>query len=86
MGTADAEDLMESENRPYVDADTEPGDPGTEEWADNQSGSGDSTGPGPLADPAGTTDETGVVGGSPADEFINDPDAIDAGDGEGDRP
>ena len=30
---------MEPENRPYVDADTEPGDEGTEEWADTPGGS-----------------------------------------------
>ena len=69
---------MEPENRPYVDSDTKPGDPGTEEWADTPPGSADPGGRGPLADPVGKADEEGVVDGSPADEFINDPDAIDA--------
>ena len=75
---------MEPENRPYVDSDTEPGDAGTEEWADTPPASVDSVGREPLADPVGTTDD-GVVDGSPADEFINDPDAIDARDDKGDR-
>ena len=71
---------MEPDNRPYVDPDTKPGDAGTEEWADTPPGSGDPAGRGPLADPAKRTDEhgDGVVDESPADEFINDPDAIDA--------
>ena len=75
---------MEPENRPYVDPDTKPGDPGTEEWTDTP-GSGDPIGRGPLADPDGSDDD-GVVDGSPADEFINDPDAIRARNDEVDRP
>ena len=66
---------MESEKFPYVDPETEPGDAGTEDWADKKPGSGDPTGREPAADPVETDDE-GVVEGSPADEFINDPDAI----------
>jgi hypothetical protein len=66
---------MEPENRPYVDADTEPGDAGTEEFADGVPGSGDSAKPG---HPAKTTDDQGVAEGSPADSFISDPDAVDA--------
>lgn len=42
-------------------------------------------GRGPLAAPVGTTDDDGPVDGSPADEFINDPDAIGARNDEGDR-
>ena len=76
---------MEPENRPYVDADMKPGDAGTEEWADTSPGSGNPVGRGPLAAPVGTTDDEGVVDGSPADEFINDPDAIGARNDEGDR-
>jgi hypothetical protein len=85
MGTAATEVLMEPENRPYVDSDTEPGDAGTEEWADTLPGSGDPVRRGPLADPVGTTDDDGVVDGSPADEFINDPDAIGVRKDEGDQ-
>jgi hypothetical protein len=84
MGTAATEVLMEPENRPYVAPDTEPGDPGTEEWADKPAGSGPGA-RGSLADPAGKTGADGVVDGSPADEFINDPDAIDARNDESDR-
>ena len=68
---------MEPENRPYVDADTKPGDAGTEKWADTRGEHGDPVDRGPLADAAATTDD-GVVDGSPADEFIDDPDAIAA--------
>ena len=46
---------------------------------------GDPLGRGPLADPDGSDDD-GVVDGSPADEFINDPDAIRARNDEVDRP
>ena len=69
---------MEPENRPYVDPDTEPGDAGTEEWADTLPDANKQTGKGPLAQPAGLADADGIVDGSPADEFVNDPDAIDA--------
>ena len=85
MGMAAMEVLMEPENRPYVDSDTEPGDAGTEEWADGLPAPGDPVGRGPLADPVGKTDDDGVVEGSPADEFINDPDAIGARDDESER-
>jgi len=67
---------MEPGNRPYVAPDTEPGDAGTEEWAD--------TAPaheahhGPLAGPVHKTDIEGALEGSPADEFLNDPNAIGA--------
>lgn len=68
---------MEPENRSYVDADTGPGDAGTEKWADTGGGHGEPAGREPLADPAATTDN-GVVKGSPADAFIDDPEAITA--------
>lgn len=69
---------MEPENRPYVNAGTEPGDAGTEEWADTTPGSADAAGRGPLAAPTSTTDDEGVVDGSPADTFINDADTVSA--------
>ena len=67
---------MEPENRPYVDSDTEPGDAGTEEWADTPP-EPNKRGQGPLAQPPGLADADGIVDGSPADEFVNDPGAID---------
>ena len=78
MGAAPTEVLMEPENRPYVDSDTEPGDAGTEEWAEKPPGAPDSAGRGPLAHPTGLADGDGIADGSPADDFVNDPDAIDA--------
>ena len=69
---------MEPENRPYVAPDTTPGDQGTEEWADTQPGAGDARHRGPLASTPETIDEDGIVDGSPADEFVNDPNAIRA--------
>jgi hypothetical protein len=75
MGAAVTEVLMEPENRPYVDSDTEPGDAGTEDWSDTLPGP-EGAGRGPLAHPPGSADADGIVDGSPADEFVNDPDAI----------
>lgn len=75
-GAAVAEVPMEPENRPYVDPDTKPGDAGTEEWSDSPPGSGGAIGRGPLADAPQATDAEGALEGSPADEFITDPDAI----------
>jgi hypothetical protein len=69
---------MEPYNRPYVDPATEPGDTGTEEWADETSEEAtehpQDTGAG-EAGPA--TDREGAVVGSPADIF-DDGDAIAA--------
>ena len=67
---------MTLEKPPYVDPDTEPGDAGTEAWADKESGSKDPLGRGPLADPVEATDDDGVIEGSPADTFIHDADAV----------
>lgn len=67
---------MEQEDRPYVNAGTEPGDAGTEERADTTAGSTDAAGPEPLAARPSTIDDEGVVDGSPADTFINDAHAI----------
>lgn len=68
---------MEPENRPYVDADTKPGDAGTETWADTPPGEALPKERGPLVDPVGTAIDDGIIDGSPADEFINDPSAIE---------
>ena len=76
---------MEPENRPYVDPDTKPGDTGTEEWADTLTGSHGTGHRGPLADPNAAPDDDGVPNGSPAHEFINDPDAVAARNGEAER-
>lgn len=75
---------VEPEDRPYISADTEPGDAATEEWAETPSG-GDPERSGPLAEPEGTTDVDGAVEGSPADAFIRHPDAIGARDAEDKR-
>ncbi|MEA2621250.1 MAG: hypothetical protein QOH61_160 [Chloroflexota bacterium] len=56
---------MEPNNRPYVEADTEPGDEGTEEWADSPTG--DDADRGPLASGGAATDGQGAIKGSPAD-------------------
>ena len=66
---------MEPGNRPYVDPSTAPGDSGTEAWSDTQPGTEDvekrhEARP-PAVDPM-----DGIVDGSPAEEFIHDPDAI----------
>ena len=74
---------MEPENRPYVDPDTRPGDTGTEEWSDRTPGADDPDEAGPLADPIGKTTADDVIEGSPADEFITDPNAIEARRDEG---
>lgn len=75
---------MEPANRPYVDSDTKPGDAGTEEWAETPPGSGAPAQRGAPADPIERADD-GVIEGSPADEFINDPEAIGAHGDEGDQ-
>ena len=75
---------MEPDNRPYVDPHAEPGDAGTENWADTPRGADDSVGRQPGPEPLGTADDQGVVEGSPADSFINDPEAIGARNDEAD--
>jgi len=69
---------MEPGNRPYVAPDTEPGDAGTEEWADTVPAPGDPARHGSLADAVHKTDAEGALEGSPADRFLTDPDAIHA--------
>lgn len=70
---------MEPENRRYVDPDMDPGDKGTEPWADD-AGDGDTT-RGPLAEGLAKTDAEGAIIGSPADIF-DDGDAIAASNDE----
>jgi hypothetical protein len=74
------EDLMEPTNRPYVDPDTEPGDAGTEPWADDRADaeSGDPTKRRPVADPGAPSEEGAAIEGSPADQFLTDDDAVSA--------
>jgi hypothetical protein len=67
MGTAATKVRMDFENRPYVDRNARPRDAGTEDWADT---------------PVGTTDGD-IDEGSPAVEFVNDQDAIEARNDEG---
>jgi hypothetical protein len=65
---------MEPWNRPYVAPDTEPGDAGTEPWADEAPDpeAGDSAKHGPLAEAPASTGEGGAIEGSPADEFLTE--------------
>jgi hypothetical protein len=77
------EDDMEPTNRPYVDPATEPGDAGTEPWADDAAGSeaGDRSKREPEVKP-GMSDTPSVedeaIDGSPADQFLSDEGAISA--------
>lgn len=71
---------MEPDNRRYVDPDMDPGDKGTEPWADD-SDDGDAGTRGPLAEGRAKTDAEGAIIGSPADIFDNG-DAIAARDDE----
>lgn len=70
---------MESTNRPYVDPATEPGDAGTEPWADDRANSGpaDQTKPRPVPEADAPPGEGGAVDGSPADQFLTE-DAVNA--------
>lgn len=74
---------MASTNRPYVDPVTEPGDAGTEPWADDPK-AGDQTKRGPLADPVAPSEDDAAIDGSPADQFITE-DAISARNEDPDR-
>ncbi len=78
---------MESANRPYVDPVTEPGDAGTEPWADERADSetGDRTKRRPLADPVAPSEEGAAVDGSPADQFLTE-DAVSARNEDPDQP
>lgn len=71
---------MEPTSRPYVDPATEPGDAGTEPWADGgtDAANGDPTKPRHVADPVEPSEDGAAVEGSPADQFLNDDDAVGA--------
>ena len=77
---------MEPTNRPYVDPDTEPGDAGTEPWADDppDSKAGDERTRRPSASPAAPAEEGGAIAGSPADHFLTD-DVASAQDEDSDK-
>ena len=66
---------MEPGNRPYVAADTTPGDAGTEEWADHPARP-DPKGHAPAAPSGGGAIDDGILDGSPADEFVEGRTAI----------
>jgi hypothetical protein len=73
------EDVMEPTNRPYVDPDTQPGDAGTEPWADDPAAeAGDRSKPAPDTKPAAPSVEDQAVEGSPADQFLTDENAVSA--------
>lgn len=67
---------MVPEDHRYVDPDMEPGDKGTEGWADHDD-EGHKGHHGPLAEGHAKTDAEGAIVGSPADIF-DDGDAIGA--------
>jgi hypothetical protein len=71
---------MEPTNRPYVDPATEPGDAGTEPWADDGTDAaiGDPTKGRRIADPVAPSEEDAAIEGSPADHFLTDDDAVGA--------
>jgi hypothetical protein len=77
---------MEPTNRPYVDPATEPGDAGTEPWADADAGAEDPTKRRPAADPVAPSEEGAASEGSPADQFLTDDDAVSARNEDPDHP
>lgn len=81
---------MEPTNRPYVDPSTEPGDAGTEPWADADAGANaqadDPTKRRPAADPVAPSEEGAASEGSPADQFLTDDDAVSARNEDPDHP
>jgi hypothetical protein len=66
---------MEPYNHPYVDPETEPGDKGTEEWADETPEEAANHDRHPASEER--TDEQGTIVDSPADIF-DDGDAVEA--------
>jgi hypothetical protein len=69
---------MEPKNRPYVDPATEPGDAGTEPWADDlEAPKAEVPSKRPVADPAAPAAEDAAIEGSPADHFLTE-DAVSA--------
>lgn len=79
---------MEPTNRPYVDPDTEPGDAGTEPWADDvaDAKSDDPTRRRPVANPDAPSEEGAAIEGSPADQFLTDDDAVSARNDDPEQP
>ncbi len=79
---------MEPTNRPYVDPATEPGDAGTEPWADDSGtpATGHPTKRRPVADPVAPSEESAAVEGSPADQFLTDDEAVSARNKDADQP
>jgi hypothetical protein len=77
---------MEPTNRPYVDPHTEPGDAGTEPWADDRpdAKAGEGRTRRPSAGPAAPAEEGGAIDGSPADHFLTD-DVVSAENEDPDR-
>lgn len=65
---------MEQGHHPYIDPETEPGDAGTEEWADGVPAPADH----PHAHEAHKIDPEGAPEGSPADVLIHHPEVIAA--------
>jgi hypothetical protein len=82
------EDSMEPTNRPYVDPVTEPGDAGTEPWADDPADSkaGDPPKRRSVADPVAPSVQGAAIDGSPADEFLTEEDAVSARNEDADQP
>ena len=79
---------MEPTNRPYVDPATEPGDAGTEPWADDRvdAEAGDPTKRRPVATPVAPSEEGAATESSPADQFLTDDDAVRARNEDPDQP
>ena len=79
---------MEPTNRPYVDPATEPGDAGTEPWADDGAvdATGDPTKRPPITNPVAPSEEDAAIEGSPADHFLTDDEAISARNEDFDQP
>jgi hypothetical protein len=71
---------VEPTNRPYVDPATEPGDAGTEPWADDaaDAATADPTKRRPVADPVAPSDQGAASEGSPADQFLTEDDPVSA--------
>jgi hypothetical protein len=79
---------MDPTNRPYVDPGTEPGDAGTEPWADDRANAeaGDPMKRRPVADPVALSAEGATIKGSPADQFLTEDDAVSAWNEDPDPP
>jgi hypothetical protein len=78
---------MDHTNRPYVDPATEPGDAGTEPWADDPADSeaADRSKRRPAAGPVVPSEEGAATEGSPADQFLTE-DVVTARNEDPDQP